>query len=82
MAAPLEVIDAMPDQVRYGLEHGYRWLVIIVDTEFGEDFPEYARDEAELARMRAEATPDQYIAQEIELTGSVEEILQRLRPEH
>lgn len=82
MAEPIDVIDAMPDQVRYGLEHGYRWLVIFVDTELGEDFPEYARDAAELGRLRAEATADQYIAREIELTGSAEEILKRLRPEH
>ncbi|AXE63944.1 hypothetical protein BBF93_06720 [Hyphomonas sp. CACIAM 19H1] len=82
MADPTVVIDAMPDQVRYGLEHGYRWLVIFVDAEFGKDFPEYARDEAELGRLQAEATADQYIASEFELTGSAEEILKRLRPEH
>lgn len=51
----------------------------MVDTDAYEDFPVYAGDEAELAQLRAEATPEQHVAREIELTGTVEDILRKAR---
>ena len=38
MVKPVKVIDALPTQIRDGIEGGYRWLPIKVDRALGEDF--------------------------------------------